>query len=535
VYRLYIGDSLAVREVQWTREGFWDTFPGLFTSLVTFAVCGFASVWFLGSKGYCTYACPYGAIFGVADRFALGRIRVTDACKGCGHCTASCTSNVAVGREVHEYGMVVDPGCMKCMDCVSVCPENALHFGFGKPSLGAKPRAERKPRKPRFGWHEEAVLLLGFALGYAGFRGLHQERGLLLALGLAGLQAWFGLQLLFMVTGKPVAFPGLKLSDGKSVRPLGWALGAVFVTISLLWIPRGIRVEVARHRATTGFIALHEVRDRWFAESRGQLSPEERGKVEAFIVSARRVEDRALIDTPESALHSTWAALFEGDEAEFEARLAGLVAGLPDSGDVALLAGHAARSRGDFDRALQHFERALRINPDLVPVYRQVAALHSEVGRPTEALATLDLGISAVPTAGILDHDRGVLLAAMQRLPEAMTAFESAFGKTRELFDARSKLATLAMATQEPERALAALRGGIEAQPGRVEPRLHFAQLLLALGRVEEAAPHAEVAYRVAPQDPSVLNLMGLLAQARGEMEGAQLWFERARAATSEQ
>ena len=47
--------------------------------------------------------------------------------------------------------MVVDPGCMKCLDCVSVCPMNALYFGLGKPSLfaGAKPAARsRAARTP---------------------------------------------------------------------------------------------------------------------------------------------------------------------------------------------------------------------------------------------------------------------------------------------------------------------------------------------------------------------------------------------------
>ena len=35
-------------------------------------------------------------------------------------------------------GMVVDPGCMKCMDCVSVCPNDALYFGFGPLPIGLK-------------------------------------------------------------------------------------------------------------------------------------------------------------------------------------------------------------------------------------------------------------------------------------------------------------------------------------------------------------------------------------------------------------
>ncbi|MBZ0103093.1 MAG: 4Fe-4S binding protein, partial [Thermoanaerobaculia bacterium] len=137
VYRLAIGDRLAVRGTEWTTEHFWSTFPGWTIGILTFVLCGFACIWFLGAKGFCTYACPYGAAFAAADRVAPLRVRVTDACEGCGHCTSVCTSNVRVHEEVALHRMVVDPGCMKCGDCVSVCPNDALYFGFGRPSIAA--------------------------------------------------------------------------------------------------------------------------------------------------------------------------------------------------------------------------------------------------------------------------------------------------------------------------------------------------------------------------------------------------------------
>ncbi len=83
---------------------FWATFPGVAVAVLTFAVCGFAVVFVLGSKGYCTYGCPYGAAFGMADRVAPIRIRVTDACQGCATCTSVCTSNVRVHEEVRDHG-----------------------------------------------------------------------------------------------------------------------------------------------------------------------------------------------------------------------------------------------------------------------------------------------------------------------------------------------------------------------------------------------------------------------------------------------
>src|SRR5687768_1771580 len=81
---------------------FWATFPPFWVAIPFLFICGFVTVYFLGSKGFCTYACPYGGFFSLADKVAPGKIRVTDACNQCGHCTATCTSNVLVHAEVKQ-------------------------------------------------------------------------------------------------------------------------------------------------------------------------------------------------------------------------------------------------------------------------------------------------------------------------------------------------------------------------------------------------------------------------------------------------
>src|SRR2546429_4999545 len=142
---------------------FWQTFPSVAVAIPFLFICGFVTVYFLGQKGFCTYACPYGGFFGLADKFSPGKIRVTPACNQCGHCTATCTSNVLVHAEVKQFGMVVDPGCMKCMDCISVCPNDALYFGFGKPAVAA---AKSKAIKKTYSvtWPEE-IFAAGIFLG----------------------------------------------------------------------------------------------------------------------------------------------------------------------------------------------------------------------------------------------------------------------------------------------------------------------------------------------------------------------------------
>ena len=184
VLRLWQGQELPQARWELTTDAFWERFPGLWMSLATFFAVGFGAVWLLGAKGFCTYGCPYGALFGFADRFAKGRIRVNDACEGCGHCTAVCTSNVAVHREVRDHDMVVDPGCMKCTDCVSACPKDALSFSFGPLPDRAAVRASARSRYD-YSWPEEVLLAALFVFGLYAFRGLYGAVPFLLAITLA--------------------------------------------------------------------------------------------------------------------------------------------------------------------------------------------------------------------------------------------------------------------------------------------------------------------------------------------------------------
>src|SRR5947208_12493488 len=71
-------------------SNFWETFPSVAVAIPFLLICGFLTVYFLGQKGFCTYACPYGGFFGLADKLSPGKIRVTDACNQSGHCTLTC-------------------------------------------------------------------------------------------------------------------------------------------------------------------------------------------------------------------------------------------------------------------------------------------------------------------------------------------------------------------------------------------------------------------------------------------------------------
>ena len=210
-------------EYHLTTENLWQTFPGPIMTVLTVLVAGGLIVWWLGAKGFCTHGCPYGAFFAIADRFAPVRIKVTDACDACGHCTSVCTSNVRVHEEVAKHGQLVDPGCMKCLDCISVCPKDALYVGFAWPKPFAKSQ-QRIQARADFTWFEEGLLaVVAFTAVQWTFRGAWFGEGipLLLAVGLGVTTAVLALLLLRMLTHRDMTFQHTVLRRGGAFTGAG--------------------------------------------------------------------------------------------------------------------------------------------------------------------------------------------------------------------------------------------------------------------------------------------------------------------------
>ncbi len=232
---------------------FWATFPPVAVAIPFLFICGFVVVYFLGSKGFCTYGCPYGGFFAIADKAAPGKIRVTDACNQCGHCTATCTSNVLVHAEVKKYGMVVDPGCMKCMDCVSVCPNDALYFGFGKPSVTVK---KDIARNYSITWPEEVFGAAVFVASYFAVWNVYQLVPMLMAIGIAIVTTFLALKTVTLFRSPNMTFYRSSLRSGGRVTTSGWA----FAAFSLLWIGLTAHSGVVRYHESVGNSAFEKLR-----------------------------------------------------------------------------------------------------------------------------------------------------------------------------------------------------------------------------------------------------------------------------------
>jgi tetratricopeptide (TPR) repeat protein/ferredoxin len=407
-------------------DDFWRTFPGPAFAVLTFLTCGFLAVYVLGSKGFCTYGCPYGAFFAIADRFAPIRI-VADGCKQAGQCTPACTSNVLVHAEVRSHAMVVDSGCLKCMDCVDACPNGALSVGLGKPAFLVGPAAASRQEASRLPWSEELLAAAVMLAATLAFRGLYDGPPLLMAVGLGAISAFLALQLLHLARRPTVRLQSLTLKAGGE-----WSrAGRVVAAITVAWL---------LFTAHSGFVQWHRWRGtEWLNRTEIPREAVLTGRFDARRASARHVRaerearrhlataDRfGLVALPEIELGLAWLHLLHGEERLAEARIRDVLGARPSDASrhenlVELLV-----ARGRLPEAADALRaKLLAVGPSAEDRFR-LATLLAEAGRFEESLPEMQAAAREAPQSGPVRYNLGALLRRMGRAPEAVTELEAA-------------------------------------------------------------------------------------------------------------
>lgn len=527
VYRLWIGDSLEVREVEMVREGYWDTFPTWGPAIFTFVMCGFVAVYFLGAKGFCTYACPYGAVFGAVERLSPARIRVTDACVQCGHCSLVCTSNVDVSREVHDYGMVVDAGCMKCLDCVSVCPEDALYFGVGKPALFAKIRPDaRKPRR-RMPLVEEIAATAAFAFGYFAMRGYRQERYFLLSVGIAACFAFLAVTVLRLVRRADVKLPGLVLKRAGKLHAMGVVVALGTLAMTAVAVPHGISPALNTWRAERAWGDLLEARVRWYEPGRAPLTEDEIATAERLLESSQRVRSRSSVRSLPNTMRLAWGSLFMGDVDGFEAHLSDALNYLNLGPGIQTLAADQLRARGDIGRALAAYGAVFEAFPQHVPAAVRLAEMLGQSNRLDEARAVVDRALEASPGAVPLLSQRAIFRLIRGDTDGAITDLEAALAADPEFPEARDRLWQILRQSGRTDDAITVVRDGLALNDAPLALRAHLAQLLLVNGDAAGAAAEARRLADEAGDDVPLLTVARDVLARAGEADEAAALQER--------
>lgn len=86
-------------------------------------------LWSITSRRpFCRVVCPLGAIWGLAGKVSVYRMRVDPSCVKCGRCREVCPVDIAIYQEPDSAE------CIRCGRCIDECPVNAIHHHWKKGS-----------------------------------------------------------------------------------------------------------------------------------------------------------------------------------------------------------------------------------------------------------------------------------------------------------------------------------------------------------------------------------------------------------------
>jgi ferredoxin-type protein NapH len=120
----------------------WETFPGDFNAFIDFVPEMDILLWIRLSillftlilaifipRGWCRWFCPTGLLMGImAKNSIIGVGRNITRCTRCGDCERSCPMHVRILD--YSGDRVRDPQCINCLECVEICPEDAMEIRF---------------------------------------------------------------------------------------------------------------------------------------------------------------------------------------------------------------------------------------------------------------------------------------------------------------------------------------------------------------------------------------------------------------------
>jgi tetratricopeptide (TPR) repeat protein len=188
----------------------------------------------------------------------------------------------------------------------------------------------------------------------------------------------------------------------------------------------------------------------------------------------------------------------------------------PDDIDVLMIAGHLHVSIGQFDEAMQYYERIAGIDPSNKEVQMYIDKLNQRKNDP-----------SAMKKP-VAEYQKCHALLAQEKYDEALTCLESIVQDHPDFAVAHNDLGVLYYRLEDKERSLQCYQKAVAIEPENPNFRKNLADFyLIEQGRMEEAMEIYLAVLEQNPEDIDVLLVAGHICVAMGKQNSARTFYER--------
>jgi tetratricopeptide (TPR) repeat protein len=210
--------------------------------------------------------------------------------------------------------------------------------------------------------------------------------------------------------------------------------------------------------------------------------------------------------------------------------------GLPLDAGACLARGNAFYARGDYERALDCYDRAVALNAEHAEAHDRRGYALGRLGRHEQALAAHDRAVQLQPSFANAHNNRGVELRRLGRDEEGLAAYDRAIELKPDFAEAHGNRGIALGRLGRWEEALTAQNRALELRPAYAEAHYDRACAYACLGRRDDAladlrkaikldAKYREMAktdedFAGLRDDPEFRRLVGLDEEGEGAGDG---------------
>ncbi len=186
------------------------------------------------------------------------------------------------------------------------------------------------------------------------------------------------------------------------------------------------------------------------------------------------------------------------------------------------------RQRGDTAGAVEHFRRAVEIEPGFVEAHINLGAAAQRAGRLDEAAGHYHDAIRAQPDDAAAYNNLGAIHQSRGQLDAAMESYRRALDRKPDFVDALFNLGVLLHGRGAADEASVLLRRAVRQAPEHADALYRLGLIEHAAGRFDNAGRYYEATLRLRPDFPDVYYNLGTTLEARGDANGAIARFGQA-------
>jgi tetratricopeptide (TPR) repeat protein len=200
----------------------------------------------------------------------------------------------------------------------------------------------------------------------------------------------------------------------------------------------------------------------------------------------------------------------------------------PDLAEAHNNLGGDLAGQGKVQEAIGHYEQALRIKPGDPEAHNNLGVALTEQGKVQEAIGHYEQALRIWPDYANVRCNLGLALMGQGRLQEANDQFEQVLRLKPDSAEAQFNWGLALAQTGKPQEAIGHFEQALRLKPDSAEAHYNLGLVLMGEGKLPEAIHHYERVLQINPNDAEAHNNLGLALVQLGRVRDAMEHWEQA-------